>query len=62
MESRWLLLGFGLLFGVLTLGFVYQGNIVQALITIVFTVFGLGGFWWNTTHEDSIETRYSRFQ
>lgn len=60
MESRWLLLGFGLLFGVLLIVHIYQGNTVQALIAVIFTIFGLGGFWWNSTHENTIETRFSR--
>ncbi|PSP39981.1 hypothetical protein BRD20_03880 [Halobacteriales archaeon SW_8_65_20] len=60
MESRWLLLGFGLLFGVLLLVHIYQGNTIHALIAVCFTTFGLGGFWWNTTHENTIETRFSR--
>jgi nitrogen fixation-related uncharacterized protein len=60
MESRWLLLGLSILFGALLIGHVYQGNTVQALIAVAFTVFGLGGFWWDMTHENTIETRFSR--
>jgi len=60
MESRWLLLAFGLLFGFLLLENIRQGNIVLTLVSLVFAIFGLGGFWWNTTHDDTIETRFSR--
>lgn len=60
MESRWLLLGFGLLSGALAFAFVHDGKILQALVALVHTVFGLGGFWWNTTCDDPIETRFSR--
>lgn len=60
MESRWLLLGFGLLFGALLLVNIYQGNVVLSLVAVVFTIFGLGGFWWNTTQDDPIETRFSQ--
>lgn len=59
MNSRWLLLGFGLFFGAVTLGSVYQGKVVLAVIAAVNTVFGVGGFWWNTTRNDPIETRLS---
>jgi len=44
MESRWALLGFGLLFGLLLLVNIQQGNAVLGLIAVVFTIFGLGGF------------------
>jgi len=60
MESRWLLLGFGLLFGLLLLVNIQQGNAILAIIAVVLTIFGLGGFWWNTTQDDSLETRFSR--
>jgi hypothetical protein len=60
MDSRWLLLGYGLLFTVVTIGAIYQGKAIIAAIAAVQTVFGLGGFWWNTTHENTIETRFSR--
>jgi len=60
MESRWLLLGFGLLFGMLLLVNIQRGNVVLALVAVVFTIFGLGGFWWNTTQAEPIETRFSR--
>jgi hypothetical protein len=59
MESRWLLLSFGLIFGILLLVNLQQGNTVLALVAVVFTIFGFGGFWWNTTHETPIETRFS---
>jgi len=62
MESRWLLLGFGLLFGGLLLANIYLGNVVLSLVAVVFTIFGLGGFWWNTTRDDTLETRLSRFR
>ena len=57
MESRWLLLGFGLVFVVLILTNVSQGNVLLALIAAVFAIFSLGGFWWNTTQDDPIRTR-----
>lgn len=60
MESRWVLLGFGLLFGILLLVFIHQNNIVQDVIVAIFTIFGFGGFWWNTTRDDQIETRFSQ--
>jgi hypothetical protein len=60
MESRWLLLGFGVLFAVLVLANVQRGNLVQAIVATVFAIFGFGGFWWNTTQDDPIETRFSR--
>lgn len=60
MESRWLLLGFGLLSGALLLANVLRGDAVLALVAAVWTVFGVGGFWWNTTRDDPVETRFSR--
>lgn len=60
MDSRWLLLGYGLLFAALTLGFISQRKALLAFIGVVHTVFGIGGFWWNTTHDNPIETRFSR--
>lgn len=60
MESRWLLLGFGLLFAILLLMNIDQMNVLLALVAVVLTVFGLGGFWWNTTQDDPIQTRFSQ--
>ena len=60
METRWLLLAFGLLFAALTAVFVYRGSLFLAAVAAVHTVFGLGGFWWNTTREPPIEMRFSR--
>ena len=60
MESRWLLLGFGLVFVVLILTNVSQGNVLLALIAAVFAVFSLGGFYWNTTQADPIRARFSQ--
>ncbi len=60
MESRWLLLGFGLVFGVLILVNVSQENPLLALTAAVFAAFGLGGFWWNTTQDTPIQTRFSQ--
>jgi hypothetical protein len=60
MESRWLLLAFGVLSAALTVAFVRQGDAALAAVGVVQTVFGLGGFWWNTTRETNIETRFSR--
>ncbi|EMA50630.1 hypothetical protein C450_13167 [Halococcus salifodinae DSM 8989] len=58
--SRWLLFGFGLVFGILLFVQAYQGNLLLALIAVVFTIFGFGGFWWNTTQDDPIQTRFSQ--
>ncbi len=60
MDNRWLLLGYGLLFTGVTIGAIYQGKALIAAIAVVQTVFGLSGFWWNSTHENTIETRFSR--
>lgn len=60
MDSRWFLLGFGLLFAVLAVSFLDQGKSVLAVVAVVHAVFGFGGFWWNTTRDDPIETRFSR--
>lgn len=60
MNSRWLLLGFGLVFAVTTLWAVDRANYLIAGIAFVHAVFGLGGFWWNSTHESTVETRFSR--
>lgn len=62
MESRWVLLGFGLLFRILLLVNIQQGNVVRGFVAVVFTIFGLGEFWWNTTQDDPIETIFSRSQ
>ncbi len=60
MAGRWLLLGFGLLFGALTVAFVVQGKTLQALIAVVQTSWTLGGFWWYTTHDEAANTRLQR--
>lgn len=60
MDSRWFLLGYGLLFTGVTIGAIYQGEVPIAAITASQAVFGLGGFWWNTTHERSISWRKPR--
>lgn len=60
MDSRWLLLGYGLLFTGVTIGAIYQGEVPIAAIAVSQVVFGLGGFWWNTTHERSIGWRKPR--
>lgn len=60
MGSRWVLLAFGLLFGVLLLVNIRRGNAVLAAVALVCTTFGFGGYWWNTTRDDPIETRFSR--
>ena len=59
MDSRWLLLGYGLLFTAVTLGSLYQGKYFIAAIAVVQTIFGFGGFWWNSTHDNPIRTRFS---
>jgi hypothetical protein len=61
MDGRWLLLGFGLLFGTLTVGFVFQGKALQALIGVVQTLVTLGLFWWYTAHDERVDTRLQRF-
>lgn len=61
MDGRWLLLGFGLLFGALTVAFVVQGETLQALIGVVQTLATLGLFWWYTTHDEEVSTRLQRF-
>lgn len=60
MDNRWPLLGYGLLFMGVTIGAIYQGKALIAVIAVVQTVFGLGGFWWNSTRDNPIETRFSR--
>jgi len=60
MDGRWLLLGFGLLFGSLAIAFVVQGKTLQALIAVVQTLAMLGGFWWYTVHNERAETRLQR--
>ena len=60
MESRWLLLAYGLVAAALTALFVSRGDALLAAVSVVQSVFGLGGFWWNTTRDDTIETRFSR--
>lgn len=60
MESRWVLLGVGLLFAILAIVQVRRGNLVSALVAVVFTIFGIGGFWWNSTRATPLETRFSR--
>lgn len=60
MDSRWLLLGYGLLFTVVAIGAISQGKSLIAAIAVVQIVVGLGGFWWNSTHDDPIETRNPR--
>jgi hypothetical protein len=60
MDNRWLLLGYGLLFTGVTIGALYQGEIPIAAIAVSQAVFGLGGFWWNTTHDNPIEAGNAR--
>ncbi len=60
MDNRWLLLGYGLLFTGVTIGAIYQGEVLIAAIAFSQIVFGLGGFWWNTTHERSVRWRNPR--
>ena len=60
METRWLLLGFGLLFGSLLIVNLFRGNYLLVPHAAVLTIFGLGGLWWNTTRDDPIRTRFSQ--
>lgn len=60
MDSRWLLLGCGLLFAAVTLDALYQGKYLTAAIGVVQAIFGFGGFWWNSTHDNPIKPRFSR--
>jgi hypothetical protein len=60
METRWLFLGFGLLFGSLLVVHLSRGNHLLVPHAVVLTIFGLGGFWWNTTRDDPIRTRFSQ--
>ena len=55
MESRWLLLGYGLLFTAVTIGAIYQGKYFITAIAVVQTIFGLGGFWWNSGQSNRTE-------
>lgn len=59
MADRWLLFGFGLLFLTLTVAFAVQGAWLQAAISVVHTTATLGGFWWTTTHDEPVATRWS---
>lgn len=59
MDGRWLLLGFGLLFGTLTVAFVLQEKALQAVVAAVHAVATLGGFWWYATRDERVETNLS---
>lgn len=52
MAGRWLLLGFALLFGVLTVSFVREGNGLQALIAGVQALTMLALFYWYSTRDE----------
>lgn len=61
MDGAWLLLGFCLLFTGLTVAFLDRGDLLPAGIAAVHASFGIGGFWWNRTHPDRIDTRLPGF-
>jgi len=60
VDSRWLLLAYGLFAAALTVAFATRGDVLLTAVSVVQAVFGLGGFYWNTTRDDPIETRFSR--
>lgn len=52
MDRRWLLLGFALLFGALTVAFVAREKGVQAAVAGLQALVALGLFRWYTARDD----------